>query len=99
MKGSGRRRDLRGLWGAALVALPMGISSVLGGPAPPAQSLVSVCGYVQNHALISTSVPVGTYCVDADDPRCRPSFPAVGVSVSVTGSTVAQAFVCVHWDN
>ena len=102
MDGRRSKRDLRGLWGAVLLALPLGILQAVGGSVPPARSLVSVCGYVRNHAVTSTSVPVGTYCPNFDDPRCRPSFPHVGATVTflVGTSTITAAdfFACVHWD-
>ena len=98
MRGSTRRGNLRGLWAAVALALPLGFVHVMGGPAPSAQSLVTVCGYARTKAVTSTSVPVGTYCPNADDPRCRPSLPHAGVSVTVGSAVVADAFVCVRWD-
>jgi hypothetical protein len=92
MKGSTSRGNLRGLWGAVLLALPLGIVHVMGGPAPAAESIVSVCGWARSKVITSTSVSVGTYCVDSQDSRCRPSFPYV-----TADAFVADAFVCVHW--
>jgi hypothetical protein len=102
MDGRGRRRDLRGLWGAVLLALPLGFLQVVGGSAPAARSVVSVCGYVKNHVVTTTSVPVGTYCPNSQDPRCHPSFPGAGATVTLQVGTsmitVVDALVCVHWD-
>lgn len=87
MEGSGRRvrRGLAVLAVGSLLGLANLVSS-----ASPAKS-VWVCGWVRNHVITTTSVPIVTYCKDRFDPACNPGFPAVG-----PGSLgVADFFVCV----
>jgi hypothetical protein len=83
----GARSNRRAL--LALVALlPLGLAWNPVGIQPSAQS-ATLCGYVRNRVLTTTSVPIGTYCANSADSRCHPGFPIVSVDV-----LVLDAFAC-----
>lgn len=88
------KRERTGLW--RLRVLAVASATALGGllwTSTPAESTNSVCGWVREKWLVNTSVPVGTYCANSDDPRCEPGFPATGGNVF----GIADYFVCLDW--